>query len=103
MAAYPNLLKAVTANGAGTAQKHNVASNTPRDGSLFVWGVFDGATVTIQVSVDNSKWFDVPSGAFTIAGTVSTDFYRQFQTSAPYIRANVTNVTANTVVNAHYE
>lgn len=103
MATYPNLLSAATGNAVGTALRHNTTNSTPRDGSLFVWGVFDGATVTVQVSMNNVKWFDVPSGAFTVAGTVSTDFYRQFQTSAPYIRAVITNSTGNTLINSHYE
>lgn len=96
MATYPNLLNARSTNGSGTAQALARAKGVPREGTLFIFGTFGGATVTIEVSMDQTTWIAVPSGAFT-AATVT-----QLQTSAHYIRATVTNV-GTTSVSAHYE
>lgn len=33
--------------------------------SVYVWGTFDGATVTIQYSPDGTEWFDPEENSFT--------------------------------------
>lgn len=44
------LLTSATANGAGTGAEHN------GDATVFVYGTFDGATICVQVSPDNTNW-----------------------------------------------
>ncbi len=50
------LLDTATANGAGEARE-----NTSYLQTVFCWGTFDGATVTLEASPNNSDWFTVLS------------------------------------------
>lgn len=97
MATYPNLLNARTTDGSGTPLELKRALHVPREGSLFIFGTFNGCTVTIQDSMDGSTWFDIPSGAFTAKARVN------YQTHAKYVRATVSSAGASTSVSAHYE
>lgn len=97
MARYPNLLNAQTTSANGVAITLKRPLNVPREGSLFIFGTFDGATVTIQDSMDGTEWFDVPSGAFTAKSRAN------YQTHAQYVRAVVSGAGASTSVSAHYE
>lgn len=91
---YPNLLKAATANGSGTVLPINRRSTeTNGNSTLYVFGTFNSATVTVQASIDNSTWLDV--GAYTVATLVNTTI------KAKYFRAVVSSAGASTSVSAH--
>ena len=49
-------------NGTGTSHSTREDLNRFRTTvkTLYVYGTFDGATVKLQISPDNSNWFDVP-------------------------------------------
>lgn len=97
MAVYPNLLSARTTSGNGTPQEIKRAKDTYREGSLAVWGTWDGASVQIQDSMDQVTWHDVPSGLFT------SNTRKNYQTHFRYVRAVVATAGAATNLNAHYE
>jgi len=97
MSTYPNLLNARTTSGNGTAITLKRPLNVPREGSIFIFGTFDGCTVTLQDSMDGTEWFDLPSGAFTVKSRVN------LQTHAKQLRAVVSSAGASTSVSAHFE
>lgn len=76
------------------------------DVSLFASGVFDGATVSIQVSPDdlNSEnpdamtWFDHPDGMFTDATQDEKRFWNNADFAEVYIRAILFNSGASTSI-----
>ena len=98
MANTPNLLSAATANGNGDSVAINISGGARRNGtgSIAVWGTFDGATVQIEVSPDNSEWIAVTDGAFTAEGTKVMESY------LPYVRAVVSSAGGSTSVSASY-
>ena len=65
-----------------------------RDYTLLVTGTFDGATVTIQGSHDNTTFAALGSST-----TVTTVGQVNFQTAVPFIRANISNDGASTNLN----
>lgn len=71
--------------GTGASVKKEQALNRDLDQfcTLYVWGTFNGATVTLQVSPDNTNWFD--SGVSITAQTAQNLEFR-----AQYMRAIVT-------------
>lgn len=92
------LLDAVTENIEGEAIGGASLSRFPTK-TVFVWGTFDGATVTIEISPDGVEWFDAPNSdgdplEFTAKGVENIDV------QCAYIRAVVTNAGASTEVSA---
>lgn len=79
------LLSQATTNGNSTAHENYAYLQT-----IYCWGTFDGATITLQASPNNSEWFDVAS--FT-QKTV-----RGVGLNARYLRANISNAGASTSV-----
>ena len=62
-----------------------------RDYTLLVTGVFNGATVTLEGSSDNSTFSALGSSTtVTVVGQVN------FQTAVPYLRATVSAVGGST-------
>lgn len=52
--------------------------------TLYVWGTFDSATVTFQISTDDVTWFDVANAdAITAQSALNVEF------RAPYVRGKV--------------
>lgn len=60
--------------------------------TLFVWGTFDGTTVTLQISPDGSEWFDV-----TDASSITSKIALNVQFRCKYVRAITTGGTAPAV------
>lgn len=92
-----NLLTAA-GNGAGSSvqvPRFNQAAQSHLR-TLFVWGTFDSATVKLQVSPDDSTWFDVPGADSITAQSVLNVEFR-----APYIRCSVSGGTSPSI-NAKY-
>lgn len=72
--------------------------NTRINGSLLVYGTWDGATVQIQVApTDSGPWINVTGASYT---SNSED---ELVTSAPYIRGNVSSAGINTDISATWE
>ena len=78
------------------------ASSTPStvfnwggDGTVCVYGTWDGATVTIQVSPDGSTWIDLEDATFTddIATNINLNDLWQ-------IRANISSAGGSTSLTA---
>src|SRR3990167_405785 len=65
-----------------------------RDYTLLVTGVFNGATVTLQGSIDDATW-----AALLSATTVTTVGSVNFQTAVPFLRVNVASSGASTSLN----
>jgi len=61
--------------------------------TLFVWGTFNSATVTMQISPDSTNWFDVSGVSLTAAAAINVEF------RARYVRAVVAGGAAP-VINA---
>jgi hypothetical protein len=93
----PNLLDARTTDGNGTALPLNATGSRLNSmiHTVYVYGTFDGCTVKIQASLDNSTWIDITNASYTTAKvdniTINTN----------YIRAVVSNDGASTSVSAH--
>ncbi len=89
------LLSGVSANGAGTGASHTAPA------TVFVTGTFDGATVVVQVSSDDSTYVKadnitpaVPT-RFSEPGCVTIDAKGTY-----YIRCVVSGVGASTSISA---
>lgn len=79
------LLNARTTNGSGTAQQ-----NYSYLQSIYCWGTFDGATVTLEGSPDNTEWF--PILTFAAKGVKGVGI------NARYLRGTVAGAGAATTV-----
>ncbi len=86
------LLSNATVNGAGTEFRFEPLSAWPK--TLQIWGTFDGATVTIEVSPDEVQWNPLPDGAFTAADV------KDLKISTEKIRAVISGAGASTNLNA---
>lgn len=60
--------------------------------TLFVWGTFGGANVALQISPDNTNWFNVPN-----ADTITAQTTLNVEFRAPFVRCNVTGGTGNSI------
>lgn len=49
--------------------------------TMYVWGTFGSGTVKLQISADETEWFDVPDATFTAKGVLNIQF------RAPHARA----------------
>lgn len=65
-----------------------------RDYTYIVTGTFNGATMTLQASHDNTNWVAVGSST-----TVTAVACVNFQTAAPYIRATQSASGGSTSLN----
>lgn len=87
------LLQNQTTNVTGTGKAFFFRDGDPRYVNVTARGTFNGCTITIEESPDNSNWFS-PTGTntFTAAGA--------FVIEAPmmYLRASVTNAGGSTSV-----
>jgi hypothetical protein len=75
------------------------------DVALFAAGVFEGASIELQVSPDelaenedDMTWFTHPNGIFTDATDQPVALWSNADLAEVYIRAEVKNVTANTLL-----
>lgn len=80
------LLQAVTSNTTTTAEENYSYLQT-----VYCWGTFGGATVTLQGSPDGSEWFDLIS--FSAKQVVGIGL------SARYLRASISGAGGSTSVN----
>ena len=77
------------------------------DVALFAYGIFDGASIRLEVSPDplddedpeTMTWFDHPSGTFTDATEDEKRFWNNADLADVYIRAVQENSTPNTMLN----
>jgi hypothetical protein len=76
------LLENVTTNGSGKA----VQWVSEGSGTLQLFGTWDGATITIESSINGSNWSPVPNGVFNSDSIVS------LEAGLVYIRATVSGV-----------
>jgi hypothetical protein len=51
--------------------------------TIYAWGTWGGATMKLQISLDQSQWFDVSGASFTDDGALNVQF------RAPYARMNI--------------
>lgn len=93
----PNLLSARTTDGNGTALTMNSTGSRLNSmiHTVYVYGTFDGCTVKLQASLDNSTWIDITSASYTAATIANITI------NTNYIRAVVSNDGASTSVSAH--
>lgn len=77
------LFAARTTNGSATATE-----NTSYLQTVYCWGTFDGATVTIEGSPNNTEWFSLTS--FTAKGV------KGIGVNARYLRGTVSGAGAAT-------
>lgn len=68
----------------GTRDKENLRT-------VFCWGTFGGATVTVEISLDDTNWFPVASISFTSAGAVN------MEARAVYVRGVVAGGTGESI------
>lgn len=99
---FPNLLDdfkttAITTNGNKSAFNVKFVPGRINRGTWAVWGTFNGATVKLQDSPDNSKFFDVPSASLTAEG--------QFVIDSPqsYVRVVVSGAGGSTSLNSNFQ
>lgn len=59
--------------------------------TLFVWGTFGGATVTVEISPDETNWFPVSGVSITDKVALNLEFRARF------VRAVVTGGTAPSI------
>lgn len=89
------IMCAAQANGNSTAVKMDRSSYNYRDGSLYVDGTFNGATVQLQASPDDgTTWFDVTGGSFTSKQA------KELSISATHLRINVSGGGGSESINA---
>ncbi len=79
------LLNARTTNGSGTAHE-----NYSYLQSVYCWGTFNGATVTLEGSPDNTEWFSIAT--FTAKGV------KGIGVNARYLRGTVASAGGSTSV-----
>lgn len=90
------LLDEVTADGNGAAVDWR-KFDKPKPDTVYCWGTFGGATVTLQASPDGTNWLDVTDDyddpiTFTAAGIVAV------QMSAHAFRGVVSGAGGSTSV-----
>jgi hypothetical protein len=80
-----------------TINAFGIAGDGPINGAVQIGGTFNGATVTLEVSVDGTTFFPIAkdTGGTTLSATAAALF--DFATSAIYIRPKLTSGSANAV------
>lgn len=106
-----NLATAATTDGAQTGFVLP-RKGINRTGSLYIWGVFDGATVTVEVAptaalYDAGTYITVQDGEFTQADGVlitgsTYGIARDLAVNGYAIRVKLASSGASTSINAHF-
>ena len=80
-------------NGNGTSFELNTGGRRNKENlrTVFCSGTFGGATVTVEISLDEVTWFPVASVSFTALGAVN------MEARAIYIRGVVTGGTGSAI------
>ena len=87
-----DLLLNETGNIEGAVFKLKAGSN-----GVFVGGVFDGATVTLQAQPKGStRFYELPAGTFTDPTTNDVQFWVNFDLPEGSVRGVITNACAST-------
>jgi len=80
-------MRILTAQAEGNGDSFELLTGGKRDKenirTVFCWGTFGGATVTLEISLDNTVWFPVTGVSFTAKGAVN------IEARARYIRGVV--------------
>lgn len=92
-----NLLNGATLDGSYNVITIKNSIDKMRGGRVYVFGTFDGATVTIEMSQDGVVWQPVTSpAAFTAAG------HGVIEWPLRYLRATISNDGTNTSLSAGF-
>ncbi len=92
-------LLTAASNGNGTSKKmvdHAFGNIAKRFSySVYVWtdSTFDNATVKLQGSPDDTKWFDIPNASWTADATTNIEFY------GTYLRGTVDSGSGSESIN----
>lgn len=87
-----DLLKNQTGDVVGATFKLKAGSN-----GLFLGGVFDGCTVTLEHQpAGSTRFYTRPAGIFTVAGLVDTQFWVNSALSEGSVRGTITGAGAGT-------
>jgi len=80
-------------NGNGDSYELLTGGRMPKENirTVYCWGTFGGATVTVEVSPDGSNWFSVTGLSFTSADAIN------MEVRARYVRGVVTGGTSPSV------
>lgn len=84
------IASAMTANGSSAAYKWSEKQFQDWFANLQVIGTFDGATLTIEATMDGTNWTPIDNGAFT------TPLLRVLRLKYCQIRATVSSAGAST-------
>ena len=79
-----------------TIVSFGVPAQTGVAGSVQIDGTFGGATVTLQVSNDNTTFFDLKDLGNTAISATSAGYF-EFTTAGIYLRPSVTSGSANSI------
>ncbi len=63
----------LTADGNGNGSAVDL-SGPRKHFTLYIWGTFDDATVKLQVTPDNTNWFDAEDSSVTAARARNVEF-----------------------------
>lgn len=79
-----------------------------RDMGLFIYGIFDGATVVVEASPDEMetrkedlvpsamRWYSRPDGTFTVAGATVQSLWENIDAAEGWFRIRVADFTGTT-------
>ncbi len=59
--------------------------------TFYAKGTFGGGTVQLQISLDETTWYDVPNAVFTAKGVLNVQF------RAPFVRAKLSGSSGATI------
>jgi hypothetical protein len=98
---FPNLLDnftntVITTDGNKSSFHIKFVPGRINEGTWTVWGTFNGATVQLQDSPDNIKFFDVPSGSLTAEGQLV------IRSPQSYLRVVVSGAGGSTSLNSNF-
>ena len=75
-------LLTAASNGNGTSKRmvdHSFGNVAKRFSySVYVFGTFGGATVTLEGSHDDSTFIEIPNASWTVNATTNIEFYGNF-------------------------
>jgi len=80
-------------NGNGSSFELNTGGSRNKENlrTVFCWGTFGGATVTVEISIDGTNWFEVSNISFTLKGAVN------MEARAVYVRGVVTGGSGESI------
>lgn len=81
------------AEGNGASFEVNIGGKSNKENirTVYCWGTFGGATVTLEISIDEVNWFPVTGVSFTQLGAVN------IEARATHIRGVVGAGTAESI------